>query len=79
MKIALYVTDQSGKRIEKTLEEKMEYVNTDIIEEQGHPGDIESHILNIHSDIEFQTFGGIGGAFSDTSATVWIEMPDDKK
>ena len=79
MKIALYVTDQSGKRIEKTLEEKMEYVNTDIIEEQGHPGDIESHILNIHSDIEFQTFGGIGGAFSDTSATVWSEMPDDKK
>lgn len=79
MKIILYVTDQNGKRIEKTFEESMEYVNTDVIEEQGHPGDIESHILNIHSDIEFQTFGGIGGAFSDTSATVWSEMPDDKK
>ena len=79
MKATVYVTDQTGKRLEKTIEETMKYVNTDVIEEQGHPGDVEAYLVNIHSDVEFQTFGGMGGSFNDTSASVWDTMPEDKK
>ncbi|MBQ2941189.1 MAG: glucosylceramidase [Clostridia bacterium] len=79
MKVVFYVTDQNGKRLTKTVEDNMQYKNTDIIEEQGHPGDVESRLINIHSDVELQTYGGMGGAFSDTAATVWSIMPEDKK
>ncbi|MDO5478377.1 MAG: hypothetical protein Q4G23_04350, partial [Clostridia bacterium] len=79
MKATFYVTDQSGKRLTKTVEDNMQYKNTDIIEEQGHPGDVESRLINIHSDVELQTYGGMGGAFSDTAAAVWSAMPEDKK
>ena len=66
MNIKFYVTDQDGKRLEKTLEAEMQYKNTDAIEEQGHPGDVEPFLVNLHPDVEFQSVGGIGGAFTDT-------------
>ena len=79
MKATVYVTDQTGKRLEKTIEKTMQFLNTDVIEEQGHPGDVEAYLVNIHGDVEFQTFGGMGGSFNDTSASVWDTMPEDKK
>jgi glucosylceramidase len=79
MDVKLWVTNQTDKQLCLVSESKMRYINTDAIEEQHHPGDIEAHIVNIHDDVEYQTFGGIGGAFTDTSATVWKSMPEDKR
>ncbi len=78
MKIRIWKTDNE-KRLCEISNSEMEYINTDIIEEQGHPGDIEGFLVNIHDDVEYQTFGGIGGAFTDTSASVWYDMPSVKK
>ena len=47
MKVAFYVTDQNGKRLTKTIEDNMQYKNTDIIEEQDHPGDVESRLTHV--------------------------------
>lgn len=79
MNIKIWQTDQRGRKINLVTDDIMEYVNTDVIEQQGHPGDIESGIVNIHDDICYQTFGGIGGAITDSSAALWSGMPDDKK
>lgn len=79
MKIKIWETNQNGKRLDVIKESDMLYVNTDVIEEQGHPGDVEANIVNIHKDVEYQIFGGIGGAITDTSASVWNNMPKDKK
>ena len=79
MNIKFYVTDQNGKKLELVATEEMQYKNTDAIEEQNHPGDVEAHLVNLHPDVEFQSVGGIGGAFTDTSATVWDNMPADKQ
>ena len=57
----------------------MKIKNTDVVEAQGHPDDLESNIVNIHSDVKYQTVGGIGGAFTDTSAAVWNTMPNERK
>ena len=79
MKIKIYATAQNKYRLTPLFEDNMEYINTDVIEKQGHPNDIEACLINLHDDIEFQTFGGIGGAITDTSATVWSNMPQNKK
>lgn len=79
MKAKIWITNQTDKKLSLTAESEMKYINTDIIEEQGHPGDIESNIVNIHEDIEYQTFGGIGGALTDASAAVWKSMPPERK
>lgn len=75
----IFTTDTGKNRLSFIEEKEMQYINTDIIEEQNHPGDIEPFLVNIHDDVEFQKIGGIGGAFTDTSATVWDSMPQDKK
>jgi len=79
MQIALYVTDQKGKRLKKVLENKMAVKNTDVLEEQGHPNDLEYNLVNLHDEVVRQTFGGIGGAITNSSATVWNSMTDEKK
>ncbi len=79
MKIKLYETNGYGAHISKFAQTEMSYKNIDIVEEQGHPGDVEAFLINIHDDIEFQEFGGIGGAFSDSSASLYAQMPEDKK
>ena len=79
MQIEFYVTNQTGKRLEKVSENEMSLKNTDVLEDQIHAEDIEANLVNIHDEIEYQSFGGIGGAFTDSSATVWNSMPSDKK
>ena len=78
MKIKIYATD-SDNRLNKTLDCEMEYAKTETTNEHQHIGDVEQRLVNIHPDVQYQTFGGIGGAISDTSATVWDEMPQNIK
>jgi len=79
MQISFYVTDQNGNRLKEVSVSEMAVKNTDTIEEKHHPGDVEFGLVNIHPDVEYQLFGGMGGAFTDTSATVWDNMPEDKQ
>ena len=76
MKISVYRSDAIDKKLSKCGEFEMPYVNTDVNEEYGHPGDIEAYVLNVHDDIEYQTVLGIGGAFSDSAACAWKNMPE---
>ena len=75
MKAILYRSDGNGKKLEKDGVFEMPYVNTDVNEKYGHPGDIEANLINIHDDVEYQTVLGIGGAFSDSAASAWQAMP----
>ena len=77
--IKIWRTKQGKHKLSLVSDSEMLYKNTDAIDIQGHPDDIEQNIVNIHDDIEYQTFGGIGGAITDTSAAVWSSMPEDKK
>ncbi len=79
MRVRFYETNQEGKRLEFIEESVMNYVNTDAIEEQGHPNDVEQNIVNIHDDVEYQSYGGIGGAFTESSAIVWKSMTVSQK
>lgn len=79
MKVKIYETNQEGRRLEFVEESSMNYVNTDAIEEQGHPGDVEQCLVNIHDDVEYQEYGGIGGAFTESTATVWKGMTEEQK
>ncbi len=79
MKASIYKTDLFGNRLSFIGTYNMEYKNVDIIREQNHPGDVEAELINIHPDVEYQTFGGIGGAFTDSAACAWSAMPKDKR
>lgn len=79
MKAKIWKTDQTGNRLTNVGTFEMEYKNVDTIEAQNHPGDVEANLVNLHTDVEYQTFGGMGGAFTDSAATAWSRLPEDKK
>lgn len=56
-----------------------EYKLRDCCEEPKHIDDVGAYILNIHDDVELQTFGGIGGAFADASAHAIFGLSEDKR
>ncbi len=78
METSIYKTDLSGNRLSLIGTYNMEYKNVDIIREQNHPADVEEELINIHPDVEYHTFGGIDGAFTDSAACAWSAMPKDK-
>jgi len=75
MRITVFRSDTVEKRFCRSAECEMPYINSDVNEEYGHPNDIEGKVINIHDDIEYQTVLGIGGAFTDSAATAWKNMP----
>jgi glucosylceramidase len=79
MEVMIYRSDSINKKLNRSEKYTMPYVDTDVNEFYGHPGDIEANIINIHDDIEYQTVLGIGGAFSDSAATAWQNMPKNKQ
>jgi len=38
--------------------------------------DQETQVINLHPDVEFQTFEGFGGAFTDSAGYVYVQMDD---
>lgn len=79
MKATIYKTDGQGNRLTCVGSFAMESGVPDIIEAQNHPGDVEAAVVTLHPDVEYQTFGGIGGAFTDSAATAWLAMPKEKQ
>ncbi|MBQ9859046.1 MAG: glucosylceramidase [Clostridia bacterium] len=77
MHITVYKTDQSGLRLQRIIQEPMRYQNTDVIHGVDHSHDVESSLINLHPDVEYQRFGGMGGAINDTTATNWVQMPKE--
>ena len=79
MEVMIYRSDSINKKLNRSEKYTMPYVDTDVNESYGHPGDIEANIINIHDDIEYQTVLGIGGAFSDSAANAWKNMPENRQ
>lgn len=77
--LTVWVTDQEGRRLAPMQPQPMRYVNTDVLEGQDHAGDVEGCLVNLHDAVEYQSVGGIGGAFTDTSAQVWASMPEQRQ
>lgn len=77
--VNLWVTDQQGHRLTPLPPQAMRYVNTDVLESPNHTGDVEGAIVNLHDAVKYQTVGGIGGAFTDASASLWMQMPLDRR
>ena len=77
MEVMIYRSDSINKKLNRSETYTMPYVDTDVNESYGHPGDIEANIINILDDIEYQTVLGIGGAFSDSAANAWKNMPEN--
>ena len=77
MKVRVYHSNGLENNFYQSQEYVMQYIDTDVNEEYGHPEDIEANIINIHDDIEYQTVLGIGGALSDSAANAWKSMPEN--
>lgn len=41
--------------------------------------DVVHKVINVHPEVEFDTFGGFGGAFTEATAVNWIAMSDEQK
>ena len=76
MKASIWTTD-ALHRLEKTQTAEMVYRNTDVPTPAEKPHDLESGIVNIHPNIIYQNVGGIGGAFTDSSASLWASAPPE--
>ncbi|MGN0494490.1 MAG: hypothetical protein ACI4F7_12645, partial [Acutalibacteraceae bacterium] len=80
MKAAVYKTCKAlGCRLECMGKYELERRNTDVVEEYDKSSDIEQRLINIHPDIEYHTFYGFGGAFTETSAVSWSRLSEKKR
>ncbi len=78
MKATLFATDEHH-RLSNLGTVEMVYKNTDTPTREEKSQDVEYHLVNVHPEVEYQTFGGIGGAFTDTAAAVWEQAPQGKR
>ena len=80
MKASIYKTCESiGCKLEFIGSLDFEKRNTDVVEGYDKSGDVEQRLINIHPEIEYHTFYGFGGAFTETSAISWSRLPKDKR
>ncbi len=79
MKAKIWQTQAEGKRLALAAELEMEYKDTDCIDIQCRPGDIAQNVVNIRPSCEYQTFGGIGGALTESSAYLFDKLDDRAK
>ena len=80
MKAKVYKTCQAlDCKLECMGEFGFEKRNTDVVESFDKSADVEQNIINIHPFIEYHTFLGFGGAFTETSAISWSKMSEEKR
>lgn len=80
MKASIYKTCESiGCKLEFIGSLDFEKRNTDVVEEYDKSSDIEQRLINIHPDVEYHTFYGFGGAFTETAAISWSKLPKEKR
>lgn len=80
MKAKIYTTcKDENKLLNCEGEFAFEYRNTDVIETYDKSTDTASFCVTLHPDITRHTFYGFGGAFTETAATAYNALSDDKK
>lgn len=78
-KAKIYKSNKEKYKLSLIDEKFLYYKNTDGIPDPSHIDDVENNLINIHPEVTYQNFGGIGGAFSDTAATSWSKLSKDKQ
>ena len=81
MKAKVYLTDkENGKYLEQIETLEAPFYPSEVIEDTSLKyTDSEASMLNVHTDVEYQEVLGVGGAFTETSAINYKNMPDEKK
>lgn len=81
MKVKIYLTDkQEYKYLEYIGTEEAIFYPSEVIESSAEKyKDSEACMLNVHSDVEYQSVLGIGGAFTETSAANYKKLTDKNK
>ncbi len=79
MKAKIWQTQAEGEKLTLKHEFDMEYKYTDCIDIQCRPGDIANNVINVRPSCEYQTFGGIGGALTESSAYIFDSFDEDTK
>lgn len=80
MKAKLFTTDFSeGLKLTDIGEFEFAYKPSDVVETYEKDNDVEQGLIQINPEIEYHTFGGFGGAFTETAASAWCAMSDDRR
>lgn len=81
MKVKVYLTESlKDSRIENVETAETEVFLKDTMEFlEEKKTDIEAYILNVHSDVEYQTVGGVGGAFTESAAINYAMLSEKEK
>ncbi len=81
MELKVYLTKANGtERIENVYNGKIDYVDADVMDSiEKKKNDVEAYLLNVHSDVEYQTYEGIGGAFTEASAVNYFLLPKQEQ
>lgn len=80
MKAKIYSTyKDENKLLNFDGEFPLEYRDTDVVETFERPQDTASYCVTLHPDITRHTFYGFGGAFTESAATAYNALSDDKK
>ncbi len=80
MRAEIYRTCEStGDRLKhtETAEFKEEPFSLDTLKQKNN--DTEQALINIHPEATFEKFGGFGAAVTESSATAWMKMSEDKR
>ena len=75
----IYKSNKYKYKLTKVENSSFIYKVTEGIPSSDHSEDVENNLINIHEDVEYQTFGGIGGAFTDAAASAWSKLSNEKK
>lgn len=69
-----YCTDDV-KKLQFESEKPFTFKKRDFVEEQNHPDDVEAYLINIHPSSEFQEYGGMGAAFTESACELLSSLP----
>lgn len=81
MKAKVYLTDKTnGKFLEFIGTQEAPLYPAEVVEAVSEKyKDSEASMLNVHSDVEYQSVLGVGGAFNETSAVNYKKMTNENK
>ena len=66
-------------KLETNYNRNLFFYKYDFINSQTYSEKIENDVINIYPDINFQTFLGFGGAFTESSGFAYDKLPENRK
>ena len=81
MKAKVYLTDKKSDKFLEYIETlEAPFYPSEVIEDTSLKyTDSEACMLNVHTDVEYQSVLGVGGAFTETSAVNYMKMSGEQK